>query len=142
MKRIHEIDLKDLEILKEFISNLNDASKFFRYFNTREPSIISNHLVTLLMMIDEKPVAYGHLENEHDSNWLGICVLPKYSGKGYGSEMMLELIEKAKKIRLPSIELIVDKENISAISLYKKMGFVLVADFSTYHKLQLKLQVI
>lgn len=139
MKRIIEIDLADLEILNEFITNLNTAAKFFRYFNTRKPSIISNHLVTLLMMIDEIPVAYGHLENEDEGNWLGICVLPKYSGKGYGSEMILELIEKAKKLKLPSIELTVDKENFSAISLYKKMSFVLVADFSTYHKLQLKL---
>lgn len=142
MKRIIEIDLTDLEILKEFISNLNAAAKSFRYFNTREPSIISNHLVTLLMMIDGKPVAYGHLENEYDSNWLGICVLPKYSGKGHGTEMVLELIEKAKKLKLPSIELTVDKENFSAISLYKKMDFVSVAEFSTYHKFQLKLQVI
>ncbi len=139
MKRILEIDLKDLEILKEFISNLNASAKSFRYFNAREPSIVSNHLVTLLMMINEKPVAYGHLENEDGRNWLGICVLPKYSGKGYGNEMMLELIEKAKKLKLPSIELTVDKENYSAFNLYKKMGFITMADFSTYHKLQLKL---
>lgn len=141
MKKIIEIDLTDLEILKEFISNLNTAAKSFRYFTNREISVISNHLVTLLMIIDEKPVAYGHLENEDDTNWLGICVLPTHSRKGYGSEMMLELIEQAKKLKLRNIQLTVDKENISAISLYKKMGFISVENFSTFHKLRLNLHL-
>lgn len=137
MKRIIEINPKDIELLKKFISGLNEAAKTFRYFNTREPSVISNHLVTLLMLINEQPIAYGHLEKEGRNTWLGICVLPKKSKQGIGEEMMKALIGKAKRLGLQSIELTVDKDNEAAIHLYIKMGFRLLQEFNGCHKFQL-----
>jgi ribosomal protein S18 acetylase RimI-like enzyme len=80
-------------------------------------------LVTLLLIENDIPIAYGHLEPENNTTWLGICVLPEFSRKGYACKMMTALIDKAKKLNINSIYLTVDKNNERAINLYHKFHF-------------------
>ena len=113
---------ENIHLLKTFIENIGEASKSFRYFNTRTIDVIDNHLVTILLLENEFPVAYGHLDSEKNTVWLGICVLPAFSGKGYGKMIMEKLIAAAKKMQIVEISLTVDKDNKKAINLYKKYG--------------------
>ncbi len=126
--KIVEVNKSNIELLEDFINNLEDASKRFRYFNSRPISVIQNHLSTLILVENKSAIAYGHLDKEDDIVWLGVAVLPKHQGNGYGKRMMLELINYAMYLKINSIKLSVDKVNLQAIKLYEKMGFYLEND--------------
>ena len=110
--------------VKSFCGSAGKSLETFRYFNSRPFTIISNNLVTYVLTHDDKEVAYGHLDVEEGHTWLGICVGEKYLGQGYGKEMIHELLTYADLKGASPILLSVDKDNLSAISLYNKVGFV------------------
>lgn len=53
-----------------------------------------------------------------------VASLPEYSGKGYGKIAVSEFIEKAKRAGMRAVHLYVVKENIPAVKLYERLGFV------------------
>lgn len=124
--RIVKIDDSNIGLLDGFIANLGESSKTFRYFNTRDVTVIKNHLATIMMTDDQGyiPYSYGHLEPFDNKIWLGICVSEDYVGKGFGKVMLNELIKIAKINKVEVISLSVDKDNISAIKLYEKNNFI------------------
>jgi RimJ/RimL family protein N-acetyltransferase len=123
--RIIKIDKNSINLLNDFIANLGESSKTFRYFNTRKVSVIENHLVTIMLMDDEgKTYSYGHLEPFNNRIWLGICVIHEYIGKGFGKLILNELIKIAKEMEIEVISLSVDKDNVNAINLYEKNSFI------------------
>lgn len=58
------------------------------------------------------------------SGTLGIGVLASYRGQGIGEALLCTALNQAKSIGLTRIELIVREKNKPAITLYKKLGFV------------------
>ena len=54
---------------------------------------------------------------------LGIGVLAPYRGQGVGKALMKTALQNAKLKGLTRIELTVREHNLSAIALYKKLGF-------------------
>lgn len=129
-----------LDLLQEFVANLGDAANTFRYFSKRELSIVKNHLVSLLLLDNGSPVAYGHLEQDDNIVWLGVCVLPNHKGKKLGLLVMNELLAEAKQKKIAQIDLTVDKENLPAIALYEKLCFVQTNVAETYYRYQLILK--
>ena len=129
---IISINNKNINLLKKFIE-LNDSSNF-RYFNSRNVNVIKNHIVTLLVIDNNNIIGYGHLDFEKYI-WLGVCILKKYRGKGYGTLMIKNLIYIANNNNIKNIFLTVDKENIPAINLYKKFDFKIIEEFDTYYKM-------
>lgn len=120
---IVRVNNNNIHLLRVFITNMGLASATFRYFNSRPVSVIQNHLVTLLIIDNNQPIAYGHLDVENDLVWLGICVLPGFHDNGFGKIMMEELIDAAIKLKLSRINLRVDSDNKNAIVLYEKFNF-------------------
>jgi len=55
---------------------------------------------------------------------LGISILKDYQGLGLGSIIMEELIRKALAMKKTKMDLEVRVDNIVAINLYKKLGFI------------------
>jgi len=139
MLSVKSIGLKDLKILQEFLGSEGKSLDSFRYFNTRPLDIISNHIVTYLIFLKEKPVAYGHLDKEEGIIWLGIIVAEKYTGMGLGKLLMQLLMVDARIKRVKCIRLSVDNDNKRAIALYKKMGFKLLTLKEKIQFLQLEL---
>ena len=127
---IKKITIADLAVLKNFIQNSGESLKTFRYYEKRDLKIISNHLLTILLFLNNKPIAYGHLEIEDNKTWLGIMVSESEKGKGYGKVVMSHLISFCKKNKFSNIFLSVDKNNINAIHLYQKFGFEVFSEFS------------
>jgi RimJ/RimL family protein N-acetyltransferase len=124
MVKIHSITFENVELLIHFIQNLGKSKLNFRYFNKRSTSVIKNHKVTLIITNkNDKPVCYGHLDDENGVIWLGISVIEGEEEKGYGKLMMKALLEYAKENNILKIYLSVDKSNIRAMSLYEKHGF-------------------
>jgi len=121
---IFNIIKKDnIDLLKKFIK-LNNSS-FFRYYDTRDIKIIKNHIITIILVDNENIIGYGHLDFENKM-WLGICVLKKYRGNGYGKNIMEYLIEYAYKKNVDYIHLTVDKNNNIAKKIYEKYNFKVI----------------
>ena len=62
--------------------------------------------------------------DSHKAYLGGLAIDPSFSGKGYGLQMMHEIIELGKTMDILRIELSVATFNEKAISLYEKIGFV------------------
>ena len=139
--KIVTVNRLNLRLLIEFIDNLGESRKSFRYFNNRELTALRNHLVTYLFIRNDKPVGYGHLDQEDKTVWLGVAVLHEFLGMGIGKMIVNKLLRAGKEKKLHEIFLTVDKENHDAIKLYKNVGFYIVDDFrsSKHHKLKLDL---
>lgn len=135
---IVDVTLNNADLLKTFVQNLGTASESFRYFNSRSIEVIKSHLATFLILEENKPVAYGHLDVEDETVWLGICVLPGCQNKGYGKMIMSELVNAGKRLQLSRIKLAVDKSNITAINLYEKFHFQKEKEFESYYQYSLK----
>lgn len=52
-----------------------------------------------------------------------MIVKKEYRRKGIGTQILKFLIEKAKELGYSEISIGVDKDNIAALNLYRKMGF-------------------
>jgi RimJ/RimL family protein N-acetyltransferase len=114
-----------LDEVRDFLGNAGSSLDSFRYFDKRPLEIIENHIVTLVAMIDEQVVGYGHLDPENNIIWLGICVVPSFQGKRIGRRIMKELLKKAHALSVKEIALSVDIDNKAAIQLYENFGFVI-----------------
>ena len=109
------------EILQKFLENTIPQN--FRYFEKRNLNCIKNHLVTYLGYLENKPIAYGHLDKEDNNVWLGLCILENQQGMGFGKEMLKYLIDFSDKNLIKEIKLTVDIDNFKALNLYLKHGF-------------------
>jgi ribosomal protein S18 acetylase RimI-like enzyme len=137
MNDLIKVNNDNIYLLNDFIDNLGEAAISFRYYNKRGVEAIQNHLITILYIVDEKPAGYGHLDNFESEVWLGIAVVPAFQGKGIGYIIMDYLIKTANELKLNSIALTVDNQNVTAIDLYLKKGFKVEKRFETYTKYRL-----
>ena len=113
--------------LEAFLKSAGNSLATFRYFQKRPLSVISNHLVTYLLEDHEgKAIAYAHLDKEDETIWLGAAVAESSIGKGYGKIIVTALLNFASTNNVSEIKLSVDNDNIAAIKLYEKHGFVLL----------------
>ena len=128
IKRIKN-EPKDIILLSIFLKNAGASLEKFRYFNDRHLGVIDDHIYTILILDqNNSPVAYGHLDPEKEVVWLGICVSENVRRKGYGKQIMVDLINKATEIGLAEICLKVDSNNIKAISLYRNFMFEIISE--------------
>jgi perosamine synthetase len=107
------------ELVEQF--KQNEMPTTFRYFQKHDTK---NHVKTLIALDkNNTPVGYGHIDVENDTHWLGVCVLPSAQHMGLGTRIVQELLKNQLNVKLS-----VDKHNTIAQSLYKKFGFMKVAE--------------
>lgn len=128
-KRSNEKDLLFL------LNNSPNGIKNFRYFYKREVKIIHEHLFSFIYYLENKPVAYFHIEQDEDINWFGIIVSDKYTGLGL-SKIIMDHATKICDALNVELSLSVDKDNEKAINLYKKYGFSLLEEKEKYYLLK------
>ena len=122
----HRITAADKPMLQAFLDGAGNALERFRYFGKRPLDVVDQHLCTWLLMEDEDAVAYGHLDPEGDTVWLGIAVQEQHQGRGYGKAMMTLLLDAARGSNVLALKLSVDNSNSAAIALYEANGFTRV----------------
>ena len=138
---IESIEEENIQLVESFLQNAGNSLNSFRYFSKRPISIIKNHIITAVILTNQDPVGYGHLDFESDRIWLGTAISEKHTSKGLGSLMMSYLISNAKIKNIKEIFLTVDKENKSAIFLYNKFGFIVYNESNeSYHLMRLSLK--
>jgi perosamine synthetase len=129
-----ELDIihADESRLSEFITN--DIPSTFRYFRTRNATdCLKSNALTLLGLVDDVPVAYGHI----DTSWIGLCVLPTHQSRGYGAFLLDFLIAYARIAPLDFLRLSVDRTNSRASELYMRRGFRITETTDTAYLMRL-----
>lgn len=111
------------DLLDTFLARAGTSQRAFRYFATRETSVVKRHLCTIIGVKDRVPVSYGHLDVDAGRVWLGICVAEHDRGKGYGTQTMAELTRNADELGVERVDLAVDIDNVGAQRMYAKFGF-------------------
>jgi ribosomal protein S18 acetylase RimI-like enzyme len=134
MYNIIEITEKNKQLLNNFILN-NTLPDTFRYFNKRTIDVINNHIITLILIVDNLPVGYAHIDYDDNKYWFGICIINKYQGKGYGKKLMEYIFNDEKIKNIDKIYLTVDKINTIAIKLYTNFNFNIIDEKDTYFKM-------
>ena len=138
---IRQIFFDEREKVKNFLDNAGDSLSSFRYFKTRTSDAIKGHVATFLGYNNHGAVVYGHLDKDTKENklWLGICTSEKQRGRGFGKQMMIQLIKTFnKQTKYDALYLMVDEENVGAISLYTKFGFVNISNHNDKCRMVLK----
>jgi ribosomal protein S18 acetylase RimI-like enzyme len=133
MASIVEINENNNYLLKEYLNNT--LPNTFRYFNKRTIDVIKNHIITLILIDDNLPVGYAHIDYDDNKYWFGICILDKYQGNGYGKKIMEYIFNHEKIKHIDKIYLTVDKINTIAVNLYKKYNFYIVEEKDSYFKM-------
>tara|TARA_Y100000741_G_C18258613_1_gene559839 strand:- start:170 stop:589 length:420 start_codon:yes stop_codon:yes gene_type:complete len=128
---IIKINNKNIYRVSEFIKEAGLSLKRFRYFDKRKLSIVLTHISTFVLIEYDKVIGYCHLEKENDLIWLGVAIIEKKTGMGYGNILIKHLIQEAREKQIKDINLSVDKDNFKAISLYEKFGFKLKKETSS-----------
>lgn len=124
VNEIIRVGFHNIQLLKDFIQSNPKATIGFRYFNSREFTVINNHLLTNLYYVCGECIGYGHLDAEGDRIWLGVMVADKQIRKGYGNFIMDNLLS----FPVEEIFLSVDKVNVAAFELYINKGFKIQED--------------
>jgi ribosomal-protein-alanine N-acetyltransferase len=84
---------------------------------------------------DDDVAGYGILSiAAGEAHILNICVDPDYRSSGYGERLVVELMHRARTASVREIFLEVRPSNVSALALYKKKGFHLVANRPAYYQ--------
>ncbi|MDT0582690.1 GNAT family N-acetyltransferase [Brumicola blandensis] len=125
-----------MSLLGELVENVRSTDESFRYFDSRELSIVADHDANFLFNLHGKAVAYGHLESEGADTWLGVCVHSGYRNQSFGSTMLKLLLATAVRQNISVVSLTVDINNPSAIRLYESFGFVVIKEDDTFYKMQ------
>lgn len=123
MLKYISLNSSNLDLLDEFLINAGDSLNTFRYFETRKAEVVLEHIVSYVIKDDSRIIGYCHLENDSGKTWLGLCILEKETGKGYGKLILNKLISVSKKLKVESIYLSVDLNNLKAIKLYENFNF-------------------
>jgi RimJ/RimL family protein N-acetyltransferase/sugar phosphate isomerase/epimerase len=121
--RFVRVNTANTHLLERFLQRAGPSLLTFRYFATRPFSIVHNHVCTWVIEENQDVEAYGHLDNEGGTIWLGVAVTHHARGKGLGRRMMKRLIDSAKALGIPVVRLSVDIENETASRLYERFGF-------------------
>ncbi|MCH8945869.1 MAG: GNAT family N-acetyltransferase [Nanoarchaeota archaeon] len=80
-----------------------------------------------------KFVGYISIKIKNNIGELGMSVLKDCQGKGIGSKLTSYIIDFAKKKDCKKIKLKVWENNIKAINLYKKFGFVIKSEKKNFY---------
>ena len=94
----------------------------------------SENSIVLIALDNEQIIARAELEGYYAARIrhrakFSISVKKEYWNQGIGTEMLKRIVEQANKMKIRIIELEVISDNVGAIALYHKMGFI---DIGTY----------
>lgn len=97
----------------------------------------SENSVVLIALENDEIIARAELDGYYPARIrhravFSISVRKDYWDQGIGTDMIKRLFEQAKKMKIRIIELEVIADNVRAIHLYHKMGFVDIGTYKDY----------
>jgi ribosomal-protein-alanine N-acetyltransferase len=89
----------------------------------------------MVLVLDQRVVGYAVLSiAAGEAHILNICVEPSLRARGLGATLLDELLLRARAASVREVFLEVRPSNESAIALYKKKGFVQIANRPAYYQ--------
>ncbi|MBC7006030.1 GNAT family N-acetyltransferase [Photobacterium sp. BZF1] len=141
---IRHVEKEDIPAIREIYAGRNAYSGTLQLphpslelWEQRIESLPSN-VYSLLAELDGKVVGQAGFAVEQNPRrrhvaGFGMAVHDDYQGKGIGTALLTELVDMAENwIGVTRIELTVYTDNISAIALYEKLGFVIEGTSRNY----------
>lgn len=129
--------IKNVNIDDELLINeiQSDFSEIYKQNNELKNEFINNPYTKVLVFVEnDKIIGLIHINDIYDRYEINnIYVLDEYRKKGIASQLMDSIIKLGKDNGIINITLEVKKDNISAIKLYKKYGFVEKAIRKNYY---------
>ena len=100
-------------------------------------SKVSENSVVLIALENDEIIARAEIDGYYPARIrhraiFSISVRKDYWDQGIGTEMIESIFEQAKKMKIRIIELEVIADNVRAIHLYHKMGFVDIGTYKDY----------
>lgn len=122
MIRIREMNLDDIERVLE-IERVSFARPLSR--NSLEKELTNNDIARYYLLEDKEDILgyFGFWIIGSQGHILNIAVDKKYRSKGYGKELVKNLIEKAAKENISQLTLEVRESNEAARNLYRLFNF-------------------
>ena len=97
----------------------------------------SENSIVLIALDNEQIIARAELEGYYAARIrhrakFSISVKKEYWNQGIGTEMLKRIVEQANKMKIRIIELELISDNVGAIALYHKMGFIDIGTYINY----------
>ena len=119
---IYDMTLSDLEQIKDIL--ITDFDNFWNYNIFKQELEQPNSYFIVAKDINYDIVGFAGFKKIIDeADIMNIVVKKSFRNIGIGSLLLKNLIEKSIKLEIKQINLEVNENNVSAISLYKKFGF-------------------
>ena len=119
--KIEKITITDLNNIKDNLQN--DFDDFWNY-NILKEEIESNNSKYIVAKIDDQVVGFAGIKIVMDeADIMNIVTKRSYRNQGIGTLLLENLISIAYELKLSSISLEVNEENMPAIHLYEKFDF-------------------
>ena len=129
---IKSVNIDDELLINEIQNNFNEV---YKQKNELKNEFINNPYTKVLVFIENnKVIGFIHINEIYDRYEINnIFVLDEYRKKGIASQLMDNIIKLGKDTGIINITLEVRKDNVNAINLYKKYGFVEKAIRKNYY---------
>jgi [ribosomal protein S18]-alanine N-acetyltransferase len=115
------MSLKDLELMKDIL--YSDFDNFWSY-NVLKQELENSNTTYIMAREKEQIIGFAGISVCLDEATLNNIVVKKSCrGKGIGGELLESIIELCSDMKMKSLTLEVDTQNLPAINLYKKFGF-------------------
>ena len=132
MVTITKMTLDDLNNIKDIL--ISDFDDFWNYsiFKSELESLNSHYIV---IKDNSKIIGFAGIKLcSPDCDIMNIVIRKNFRKQGFGSILLKELIKLSKSLGVQNIFLEVNEKNISAISLYNKLGFEKISIRKNYYK--------
>jgi ribosomal-protein-alanine N-acetyltransferase len=89
----------------------------------------------MTLISEERVVGYGILSiSAGEAHILNLCVEPDSQSRGYGTQLLNEMLFRARSASVRAIFLEVRPSNKAALALYRKKGFHKIANRPAYYQ--------
>ena len=130
--QIYAMTFDDLNMLKD---NLKTDFDDFWTFEILKEEIANTNSKYLVLLYDGQIVCFGGIKIILDeANLMNIVTKKQMRHNGFANFLLNELISISKKEKCSTITLEVNENNLSAINLYKKFGFIEVGRRKKYYR--------
>lgn len=141
---VNENDVNQLYTLLNELPT--DAKKFFHPHPFDKKTIMeictSDKDHYFVMMLDDVVIGYSMLRLfGYNIPSFGCCIRNQYNGMGFGSMLTIWTIQKAKELGYEKVILKVHRDNISALKMYKKVGFVVIGEIPIKNEIKMEIQL-
>ncbi|MGI6576884.1 MAG: GNAT family N-acetyltransferase [Eubacteriales bacterium] len=106
------------------LTNIQSAEKIFDRIESGEEYYMA--------YLYDRLIGYMAINEETDRMFLSKLYIEKdFRGRGIADQFIRLLVDRAKELRKEIISLTVNKNNLTSISIYKKMGFEIEGELVT-----------